>query len=250
MDVLGAGRMKDPTPTQLAELIDSISGTERSFSLMRQGASRRPLAASEQIADLMSEDIATEAISPGAPLREHALAERYGVSRGPIRDALRLLERDGLVRMVPNKGAVVSQHSLSEMQHIADISWPITNMYLAKLFATTDDDLQGRIVAALHRIGASLASETAVEFAVGVASLTMIQARFVIGYPGERILQMLYRPSIRYTITGLRHDNGASVPAARQRWARFVEANEQRDSAAATKESLTMLRDIHLPVLQ
>ena len=61
-------------------------------------------------------DVAVEALrdaildgrlKPGERLKEVPLAEQLGISRGPIREALRLLERDGLIELIPNRGAVV-----------------------------------------------------------------------------------------------------------------------------------------------
>jgi DNA-binding GntR family transcriptional regulator len=46
-------------------------------------------------------------LRPGERVKELPLAGELGFSRAPVRDALRLLERDGLVRLVPNRGAVV-----------------------------------------------------------------------------------------------------------------------------------------------
>jgi DNA-binding GntR family transcriptional regulator len=46
-------------------------------------------------------------LRPGGRIKEIPLADELGFSRAPVRDALRLLERDGLVELVPNRGAVV-----------------------------------------------------------------------------------------------------------------------------------------------
>jgi DNA-binding GntR family transcriptional regulator len=46
-------------------------------------------------------------LEPGVRLKEIPLAEQLGISRGPIREALRLLERDGLIELIPNRGAIV-----------------------------------------------------------------------------------------------------------------------------------------------
>jgi DNA-binding GntR family transcriptional regulator len=46
-------------------------------------------------------------LRPGERIKEIPLADELGFSRAPVRDALRLLERDGLVELVPNRGAVV-----------------------------------------------------------------------------------------------------------------------------------------------
>jgi DNA-binding GntR family transcriptional regulator len=55
---------------------------------------------------------------PGAPLRLHDLANAYGVSMIPIREAFRRLEAEGFVRIVPNKGARVAELSIDEMQDV------------------------------------------------------------------------------------------------------------------------------------
>lgn len=57
----------------------------------------------------------------GAPLPENYLAEKIGVSRTPVREALRFLEQDGFVTIVPTKGAFVSEISLEDVKEIYDI---------------------------------------------------------------------------------------------------------------------------------
>ena len=55
---------------------------------------------------------------PGEPLVEMALCEEYGVSRTPVRIALRMLAKDGLVEFFPNRGAFVKQMSASDLAEI------------------------------------------------------------------------------------------------------------------------------------
>ena len=55
---------------------------------------------------------------PGAPLGEIELAGRFGVSRGPIREALIQLEREYLVRSHPNRGAFVTSITEAEFDEI------------------------------------------------------------------------------------------------------------------------------------
>jgi DNA-binding GntR family transcriptional regulator len=57
----------------------------------------------------------------GTQLRQDALAETYGVSRIPVREALFQLEAEGLVRIVPHKGAIVSELSLDEINDVFDL---------------------------------------------------------------------------------------------------------------------------------
>ncbi len=53
--------------------------------------------------------------APGQRLVESDLTEEFGVSRGPLREALRLLAKEGFVDIVPNRGAVVRRLTLDEI---------------------------------------------------------------------------------------------------------------------------------------
>ncbi|MDI2032249.1 GntR family transcriptional regulator [Saccharopolyspora sp. TS4A08] len=58
----------------------------------------------------------SQELLPGQPLRQEALAERLGVSRVPIREALKSLEAEGVVRHRPNVGYTVTRLSADELQ--------------------------------------------------------------------------------------------------------------------------------------
>src|SRR5512147_107851 len=60
-------------------------------------------------------------ISPGSKLTEAWLSERLGVSRGPIREAFRMLEESGLVRQEKNRGVFVRDIPLEEALEIYDL---------------------------------------------------------------------------------------------------------------------------------
>lgn len=63
----------------------------------------------DQITDLLREEIMTGVLEEGEPLREVNLAERFKVSRGPIRDAILQLSNEGLLDTEPNRGARVGR---------------------------------------------------------------------------------------------------------------------------------------------
>ncbi|MEY2683918.1 MAG: hypothetical protein RJA09_1062 [Pseudomonadota bacterium] len=60
-------------------------------------------------------------VQPGERLNEAALATRMGISRGPIREAMKVLAGLGLVTAVPNKGVFVRQLSLREMIEVYEM---------------------------------------------------------------------------------------------------------------------------------
>ncbi|BCX46204.1 GntR family transcriptional regulator [Haloferula helveola] len=70
----------------------------------------------EQIAGRLRADILSGALPRGSKLREQELAERFGVSRGPIRDVLMQLGQHGLVVSEPNCGSRVSDAPAEWMQ--------------------------------------------------------------------------------------------------------------------------------------
>jgi DNA-binding GntR family transcriptional regulator len=75
----------------------------------------------EQIAAQLATRITTGSYAPGLRIMEQALAADFGVSRGPVREALRLLEKDGLVTILARRGAQVTKLSIQEVREIFDI---------------------------------------------------------------------------------------------------------------------------------
>ena len=71
--------------------------------------------------DALRERILHGTYPEGEPLRQDALAEELGVSRIPVREALRQLEAEGLVTFNPHRGAVVSTLSLGEIEELFDL---------------------------------------------------------------------------------------------------------------------------------
>ncbi|WP_280406699.1 GntR family transcriptional regulator [Nocardia carnea] len=73
------------------------------------------------VADALREDILAGRLSPGDRLREVDLAERFGVSRIPVREALSQLQSEGFVTLVRYRGATVSAPSGSAARELVQI---------------------------------------------------------------------------------------------------------------------------------
>jgi DNA-binding GntR family transcriptional regulator len=69
----------------------------------------------------LRERIITGAIDPGAPLSELALAEEFGVSRTPVREALKQLQTEGLVEVRPRVGTFVTTPSRREITELFEM---------------------------------------------------------------------------------------------------------------------------------
>lgn len=75
----------------------------------------------EIVFDTIREAIIRQILKPGERLMEVQLAEEMGVSRTPVREALRKLELEGFVTITPRKGAYVTSISISDIQEIYEI---------------------------------------------------------------------------------------------------------------------------------
>ena len=90
-----------------------------SVNVTRTHLKHRTLASA--VADRLREQILSSAYPAGTQLRQDALAASFGVSRIPVREALFQLEAEGLLQMVPHKGAVVTELSPEEVNDVFDL---------------------------------------------------------------------------------------------------------------------------------
>jgi DNA-binding GntR family transcriptional regulator len=73
------------------------------------------------VADKLRDQIIRGEIPEGAQLRQEAIATQYQVSRVPVREALRQLDAEGLIAIVPNRGAVVPALSPDDVEELFSI---------------------------------------------------------------------------------------------------------------------------------
>lgn len=85
---------------------------------MKKGAGQGGYSLREKIFRRLREDIINGKYKPGDSLVELKLAEEMGVSRTPIREAIRQLELEGLVSCIPNKGVIVEGISKQDIEDI------------------------------------------------------------------------------------------------------------------------------------
>ena len=92
------------------------------------------------IADVLRGEIARGLIRPGSPLRQEALAGRFAVSRIPVRDALRQLEGEGMVTVVPNRGAFVAELTVEDVREIYHLRLLVEVDLIGEAVPRTDKD--------------------------------------------------------------------------------------------------------------
>lgn len=75
----------------------------------------------DEVFNTLRERILMGNLKPGERLMEIHLADQLGVSRTPIREAIRMLELDGLVKMIPRKGAQVASISREDLNDVLEV---------------------------------------------------------------------------------------------------------------------------------
>jgi DNA-binding GntR family transcriptional regulator len=87
-------------------------------STSRAGASLSPRALYEDVAEMLRQRIFKRELEPGSWIDELRIAEAYGISRTPLREALKVLAAEGLVTMKVRRGAYVTEVSTTDLQDV------------------------------------------------------------------------------------------------------------------------------------
>lgn len=99
----------DQTIAQLSPEVDRIA--------------RRPL--HDEVVARLRDAIIEHRLAPNERLNERVLCVRYGVSRTPLREALKVLAQEGLVTLLPNRGAVVTPLTVTELVQTIEVMRPL-----------------------------------------------------------------------------------------------------------------------------
>lgn len=121
---------------------------------MRKKPIERHQTLREKILETIRESILKGTLKPGEKVAEPELAERFGISRTPIREAFRQLESEGYLTVIPRKGAVVTALSERDVDEFYAIK-SILEGYAARLAA---EQLSERDIERLEAINAKLAT--------------------------------------------------------------------------------------------
>lgn len=92
-----------------------------------------------QVADLLRDQIVRGALAPGARLNEIELCDNMGISRTPLREAIKILEAENLVEIKPHRGAAVAEISLKTIEEIFQLLAPLERLGLELAMARMSD---------------------------------------------------------------------------------------------------------------
>lgn len=100
----------------------------------------RPINLREQVVELVRTAIIEGRLKPGDHMVEAQLTKQLGVSRTPLREALILLEREGLVESIPNRGTFVRSFSESDIEMIFSMRIALENFAAERIIQELGQD--------------------------------------------------------------------------------------------------------------
>lgn len=132
-------------------------------------------------------------LGPGDKLTEASLAERLGVSRGPVREAFRVLEEVGLVQLEKNRGVYVRQIPLEEALEIFDLRAMMEAYVGSTLAVNASEDQLGQ----LRTLVVQMEHAVKVEDEAAYYRLNVEFHEAMVSYAGNKKLIGMYRKLTR-----------------------------------------------------
>lgn len=123
---------------------------------------------SDEVVVRLRDAIVNAKIAPGERLREEILASSMGVSRGPVREAIQRLEREGLVIIHPNRGATVARLSREDLDEVYSLRRALERLaireairraepeYIAQMSSIVDEMVTSSAVSITPQLAAEL----------------------------------------------------------------------------------------------
>jgi DNA-binding GntR family transcriptional regulator len=146
-------------------------------------------------------------IATGERMNEVALAQRFGVSRGPIREAIRALEQERLISVIPNRGAVVRRIDLAEALELYDVRAGLARSAGRLLAARATSDQISTLRMLQERMHTAVAANSASDF--HSANVEFHEA--ILGFAGNKRLRELDRIVANELQLCIRHGSRGSA---------------------------------------
>lgn len=196
----------------------------------------------EQIAAQLGDKIIAGEMLDGAHIPEQEVAAHYQVSRGPIRDALRILEREGLVVINPRKGATVSELNTRELAEIFEVRASLLSLAARKNALRQDAGYLKIIRYAIKKLSRYIdGPDDGGKYAETAYRMTLLSARYAGNQRLADIVTSLSLQTLRYSKLGFR-------PVERRRrsyelWQQALAAMQAGDGDLAAALSLQRVQE-------
>jgi DNA-binding GntR family transcriptional regulator len=194
---------------------------------------RRPVTAQDSVLAALRTDILTGQLGPGDQIVQETLAERYGVSRVPLREALKMLESEGQVVYYPHRGYFVAELSVADLLEVYRLRALLEEEALTRAVPQMSDDDVAAVAALLDRVQAASAEGD-------VLALTEANRRFhfaIFGASGmprlTRLLNQLWDATEAYRALYFQH--AANRERVAEEHAAMIAALRGRDAVTLVR---------------
>jgi DNA-binding GntR family transcriptional regulator len=160
----------------------------------------------EGVAALLEKEIIFGELAPMARLTEEEVAARYGVSRSPVREALRLLERDGLVLRAARRGIWVAPLSLKDFDEIYTCRIELEGVAAEQAAKSADAGRKKEFAALLEELRAAHARGDGREFFLVDVRGSALTYDLSDNRTLKRLLASLDKQALRYRFIGYTHN--------------------------------------------
>ena len=153
---------------------------------------------SEIVRRAVEEKIIYGELMPGSRLFEEELVEQFNISRSPIREALKILEHDGLVVIEPRRGARVAQLSITDLDEVYATRVALESLAAAQAAEHCGEDEKKRLYKDLSGLENAFATELPKEFFKANVAITNSIHEISRNKTLARLLRSIDKQSFRY----------------------------------------------------
>lgn len=152
----------------------------------------------EQLAELLQAEIIHGRLTPETRITEEEIALRYGVSRSPVREAVRMLETEGLLVRAARRGIWVPPLSLRDLDEIYSCRISLESLAAEQAAKSSDAQLKERLLALLPAMRAAAAKGDVAEFFARDVEGSDIIYSLADNRTLNRLLRGLNKQALRY----------------------------------------------------
>ena len=185
-------------------------------------------------------------LKPGERLMEIALAEKLGVSRTPIREAMRKLELEGLVVMIPRRGAQVANITEKDLNDVLEVA--LENVAIEKACTRMSEEDMGRLWLAAKEFEHTMAEGNLVRLAEADVVFHEIIYRASDNKRLNQVLNNLREQIYRYRVEYLKEEETRNVLVKEHE--ELTKAIRQRDVKKAQEISFRHIENQRRAIIQ
>lgn len=187
-------------------------------------------------------------LKPGERLMEIALAEKLGVSRTPIREAMRKLELEGLVVMIPRRGAQVANITEKDLNDVLEVRIALENVAIEKACTRMSEEDMGRLWLAAKEFEHTMAEGNLVRLAEADVVFHEIIYRASDNKRLNQVLNNLREQIYRYRVEYLKEEETRNVLVKEHE--ELTKAIRERDVKKAQEISFRHIENQRRAIIQ